>query len=84
MAGVLMINVQCLSQCIICCQELLSGGGTNLPRTAHEVIALLACRLARWDDRLEIFEAVAFRENSSPFSILLIEVHSFFYSSRYL
>ncbi|KAL9681998.1 hypothetical protein QQ045_013791 [Rhodiola kirilowii] len=33
-------------------QELLSGGGTNLPRTAHEVIVLLACRLARWDDRL--------------------------------
>ncbi|CAA2963620.1 uncharacterized protein LOC111372077 isoform X2 [Olea europaea subsp. europaea] len=33
-------------------QELLAAGGSNLPRTSHEVIALLACRLARWDDRL--------------------------------
>ncbi|EEF42714.1 uncharacterized protein LOC8284019 [Ricinus communis] len=32
--------------------ELLSGGGYNTPRTVHEVIALLACRLTRWDDRL--------------------------------
>ncbi|KAH9610305.1 hypothetical protein KSS87_000361 [Heliosperma pusillum] len=32
-------------------QELLAGGGYNAPRTAHEVIAHLACRLARWDDR---------------------------------
>ncbi|OMO52042.1 Magnesium transporter CorA-like family protein [Corchorus olitorius] len=27
-------------------------GGTNIPRTIHEVIAHLTCRLARWDDRL--------------------------------
>ncbi|KAL0328321.1 UNVERIFIED_CONTAM: hypothetical protein Scaly_2264700 [Sesamum calycinum] len=33
-------------------QELLAAGGSNIPRTSHEVIALLACRLARWDDRL--------------------------------
>lgn len=33
-------------------QELLAAGGCNVPRTIHEVIALLACRLARWDDRL--------------------------------
>uniref|UniRef100_A0A7N0RGJ7 Magnesium transporter CorA-like family protein n=1 Tax=Kalanchoe fedtschenkoi TaxID=63787 RepID=A0A7N0RGJ7_KALFE len=33
-------------------QELLAGGGINIPRSAHDVIALLACRLARWDDRL--------------------------------
>ncbi|KAK9267556.1 hypothetical protein L1049_009984 [Liquidambar formosana] len=33
-------------------QELLSGGSYNAPRTIHEVIAHLACRLARWDDRL--------------------------------
>ncbi|KAK6142253.1 hypothetical protein DH2020_022601 [Rehmannia glutinosa] len=32
-------------------QELLAAGGSNVPRTSHEVIALLACRLARWDDR---------------------------------
>ncbi|XP_048332838.1 uncharacterized protein LOC107413547 isoform X2 [Ziziphus jujuba] len=33
-------------------QELLSAGGYNAPRTIHEVIAHLACRLTRWDDRL--------------------------------
>lgn len=33
-------------------QELLFSGGNNIPRTIHEVIALLASRLARWDDRL--------------------------------
>ncbi|GKA85564.1 hypothetical protein Tco_0807218 [Tanacetum coccineum] len=33
-------------------QELLAAGGSNLPQSIHEVIALLACRLARWDDRL--------------------------------
>lgn len=33
-------------------QELLSTGGYNIPRTVHEVIAHLACRLSRWDDRL--------------------------------
>ncbi|KMS95916.1 hypothetical protein BVRB_003980 isoform A [Beta vulgaris subsp. vulgaris] len=27
-------------------------GGYNAPRSVHEVIAHLACRLARWDDRL--------------------------------
>ncbi|KAK4745444.1 hypothetical protein SAY87_011756 [Trapa incisa] len=33
-------------------QELLLAGGYNFPSTVHEVIALLACRLTRWDDRL--------------------------------
>ncbi|KAH7860619.1 hypothetical protein Vadar_015621 [Vaccinium darrowii] len=33
-------------------QELLAGGSYNLPQTIHEVIALLASRLAKWDDRL--------------------------------
>lgn len=33
-------------------QELLLAGGYNAPRTVHDVIAHLACRLARWDDRL--------------------------------
>ncbi|XP_019254581.1 PREDICTED: uncharacterized protein LOC109233236 isoform X3 [Nicotiana attenuata] len=33
-------------------QELLLAGGYNAPRTVHEVIAHLASRLARWDDRL--------------------------------
>ncbi|GLU13928.1 hypothetical protein SLE2022_305320 [Rubroshorea leprosula] len=33
-------------------QELLAAGGYNTPRTVHEVIAHLACRLTRWDDRL--------------------------------
>ncbi|XP_021274948.1 uncharacterized protein LOC110409800 [Herrania umbratica] len=33
-------------------QEMLIAGGTNIPRTIHEVIAHLTCRLARWDDRL--------------------------------
>lgn len=33
-------------------QEVLSAGGYNVPRTVHEVIGLLACRLSRWDDRL--------------------------------
>lgn len=33
-------------------QELLIAGCYNTPRTIHEVIAHLACRLARWDDRL--------------------------------
>ncbi|XP_022723640.1 uncharacterized protein LOC111280472 isoform X1 [Durio zibethinus] len=33
-------------------QEVLAAGGHNVPRTVHEVIAYLACRLTRWDDRL--------------------------------
>ncbi|KAF8031069.1 hypothetical protein BT93_D0300 [Corymbia citriodora subsp. variegata] len=33
-------------------QELLLAGGYNVPRTVHEVIAHLACRLCRWDNRL--------------------------------
>ncbi|KAK8586776.1 hypothetical protein V6N13_085799 [Hibiscus sabdariffa] len=33
-------------------QEMLIAGGINIPRTIHEVIAHLTCRLARWDDRL--------------------------------
>ncbi|GAU22470.1 hypothetical protein TSUD_123570 [Trifolium subterraneum] len=32
--------------------ELLSIGGYNVPRTVHEVIAQIAFRLSRWDDRL--------------------------------
>ncbi|KAK6124147.1 hypothetical protein DH2020_042120 [Rehmannia glutinosa] len=32
-------------------QEFLLGGGYNTPRTVHEIIATLASRLARWDDR---------------------------------
>ncbi|GFP91267.1 hypothetical protein PHJA_001270700 [Phtheirospermum japonicum] len=32
-------------------QELLLGGGYNTPRAVHEIIANLASRLARWDDR---------------------------------
>lgn len=32
-------------------QEMLAAGGYNVPQTIHEVIALLACRLAKWDDR---------------------------------
>lgn len=33
-------------------QELLSAGGSTAPKSIHEVIAHLASRLARWDDRL--------------------------------
>ncbi|KAE8709077.1 hypothetical protein F3Y22_tig00110332pilonHSYRG00854 [Hibiscus syriacus] len=33
-------------------QELLAAGGYNVPRTVHDVIAYLASRLTRWDDRL--------------------------------
>ncbi|CAH8265761.1 unnamed protein product [Arabidopsis lyrata] len=33
-------------------QEILIAGGACIPRTVHELIAHLACRLARWDDRL--------------------------------
>lgn len=33
-------------------QEHLFAGGNNSPRSVHEIIAHLACRLARWDDRL--------------------------------
>ncbi|KAF9666439.1 hypothetical protein SADUNF_Sadunf16G0229500 [Salix dunnii] len=33
-------------------QELLFLGGYNAPRTVHEVIAQLASRMSRWDDRL--------------------------------
>jgi len=36
-------------------QELLAGGGANIPRSIHEVVAHLACCLARWDDRLIFF-----------------------------
>ncbi|CAA6661288.1 unnamed protein product [Spirodela intermedia] len=32
--------------------ELLYAGGTTAPKSVHEVIAHLACRLSRWDDRL--------------------------------
>ncbi|KAJ4976578.1 hypothetical protein NE237_001684 [Protea cynaroides] len=33
-------------------QELLVAGGISAPKTVHEIIAHLACRLSRWDDRL--------------------------------
>ncbi|KAK8933802.1 hypothetical protein KSP39_PZI015521 [Platanthera zijinensis] len=33
-------------------QELLFVGDSTAPRSVHEVIAHLACRLSRWDDRL--------------------------------
>ncbi|KAL3677820.1 hypothetical protein R1sor_020776 [Riccia sorocarpa] len=33
-------------------QDLVGAGGSRAPKTSHEVIALLADRLARWDDRL--------------------------------
>ncbi|KAL5577147.1 hypothetical protein UlMin_018846 [Ulmus minor] len=33
-------------------QEMLSAGGYNVPRTVHEIVAHLASRLTRWDDRL--------------------------------
>lgn len=36
-------------------QELLAAGGNNIPGTIHEVIAHLATRLTRWDDRLYNF-----------------------------
>ncbi|KAH9318687.1 hypothetical protein KI387_020456, partial [Taxus chinensis] len=37
---------------IIEVQDFLVAGGTTAPKTVHELIANLACRLARWDDRL--------------------------------
>ncbi|XP_020248992.1 uncharacterized protein LOC109826286 isoform X2 [Asparagus officinalis] len=33
-------------------QELLLAGGSTAPKSVHEVIAHLACRLSRWDDRM--------------------------------
>ncbi|XP_059664787.1 uncharacterized protein LOC132311081 [Cornus florida] len=33
-------------------QELLFAGSNNTPKTVHDVVAHLATRLARWDDRL--------------------------------
>ncbi|KAI3410290.1 uncharacterized protein J3R85_018842 [Psidium guajava] len=33
-------------------QELLAAGGSKIPQSIHEVVAHLACCLARWDDRL--------------------------------
>ncbi|XP_031501062.1 uncharacterized protein LOC116264799 [Nymphaea colorata] len=33
-------------------QDLLLAGGTKSPKSAHELIACLASRLTRWDDRL--------------------------------
>ncbi|XP_072951962.1 uncharacterized protein [Typha angustifolia] len=32
--------------------ELLLAAGSSAPKSIHEVIAQLACRLTRWDDRL--------------------------------
>ncbi|KAH6811157.1 hypothetical protein C2S51_024919 [Perilla frutescens var. frutescens] len=31
-------------------QEHIAAGDSNIPRTSHEVIDMLACRLAHWDD----------------------------------
>ncbi|XP_047333259.1 uncharacterized protein LOC124936777 isoform X2 [Impatiens glandulifera] len=45
-------------------QELLLAGCSNSPRSVHEVIAHLACRLARWDDRRN-------HEDLKLFSIIL-------------
>ncbi|KAK1326605.1 hypothetical protein QJS10_CPA01g01712 [Acorus calamus] len=33
-------------------QELLLSGGYTAPKSVHEIIAHLVCRLSRWDDRL--------------------------------
>ncbi|KAK1298521.1 hypothetical protein QJS10_CPB14g00540 [Acorus calamus] len=33
-------------------QELLLAGGYTSPKSVHEVVAHLVCRLSRWDDRL--------------------------------
>ncbi|KAK3000006.1 hypothetical protein RJ639_022907 [Escallonia herrerae] len=43
-------------------QELLAAGCANVPQTIHEVIALLASRLARWDDRYDLIGNAAFDE----------------------
>ncbi|KAF7815719.1 Two-pore potassium channel 3 [Senna tora] len=37
---------------IIEVQEVLAAGGTKIPHCIHELVAHLASRLARWDDRL--------------------------------
>ncbi|ERN04563.1 hypothetical protein AMTR_s00075p00030780 [Amborella trichopoda] len=33
-------------------QDLLIAGGSKAPKSSHEIIGHLACRLSRWDDRL--------------------------------
>lgn len=43
----LQLNI-CLRKSV---QELLLAGGSQTPRTVHEVIAHLVSRLSRWDDR---------------------------------
>ncbi|KAJ3671091.1 hypothetical protein LUZ60_008517 [Juncus effusus] len=48
--GPVVINVNCLG--ITEVQELLLVGGSLAPKHIHEVVAHLASRLARWDDRL--------------------------------
>ncbi|XP_019254579.1 PREDICTED: uncharacterized protein LOC109233236 isoform X2 [Nicotiana attenuata] len=42
-------------------QELLLAGGYNAPRTVHEVIAHLASRLARWDDRKRLIKLLTIK-----------------------
>lgn len=37
-------------------QELLAAGGTNIPHCIHEVVAHVAGRLARWDDRSKLWK----------------------------
>eukprot|EP01018_Ginkgo_biloba_P008908 Gb_15328 [translate_table: standard] len=49
---------------IIEIQDLLIAGGDTAPKTAHEVIANLACRLARWDDRCSNLSFLLLAKNS--------------------
>lgn len=63
-------------------QEQLLAGGYNAPRNVHEVIAHLASRLARWDDRLfrklifgdadEVELKFVNRRNNEDLSLLVI------------
>jgi hypothetical protein len=45
-------NVQVHAQKKKCVQDLVGAGASEAPESAHAVIAQLANRLARWDDRL--------------------------------
>jgi hypothetical protein len=40
-----------LNRFILVMQDLIGAGGAEAPKTVLEVIAHLANRLARWDDR---------------------------------
>lgn len=39
-------------------QELLLAGGSAAPKSVHEVIAHLATRLSRWDDRYRTYVTI--------------------------